>query len=560
MSASSDRTMLERLRCIALEVNPITFRIEAVSPTVREILGYDVDECREPDFILHRLVFSGDTEYVATRLMEVFESRRVDFSFRGVRRDGSTVSMRAVVALGPEQEAGAPRLDVLLCEVSAVAESASSTEERLQLALESADMGVWDWNLSEWTIFWSDQVYRLHGTTREEVRDLFASYDKLIDRVHPEDRQTIEQTVRHSLRTGEDYELEYRYELPDGTYRWMSVQGRIYFDDEQPVRIAGTAQDITARKVAEIAAGRELAERRRAEAELKELTETLEERVHERTLELERANARLTQEVRERARAERKLARVNRRLTQSNKELQNFAYVASHDLREPLRKIRTFADLLRCDFDDALDEEALFYIDRMQASAERMTSLIQDLLQFSRVETAGRPFATVDLNRIVLDVLADLEVAIEETGASVRAGSLPSIEADPTQMRQLFQNLISNALKFRREDVPPVVEVETEAVPEDRELVREGYRVTVKDNGIGLNEQYADRIFAPFQRLHPEYDGTGMGLAICRRIVERHHGTITVSSTVGTGSTFIVDLPRHQMNAFDEVREDGDAA
>jgi PAS domain S-box-containing protein len=232
---------------------------------------------------------------------------------------------------------------------------------------------------------------------------------------------------------------------------------------------------------------------------------------------------------------ERKLA--EERLRQSNSELEQFASVAAHDLQEPLRKIQAFGDRLQTRSAATLDEQGRNYLDRMLGSAGRMRTLISDLLTFSRISTKGQSFVPVDLNKIAHEVISDLEVRISQTRGRVDIGPLPTVQADPLQMRQLLQNLIGNALKFRKPDEPPLVTVSGK---------RAGafYEITVRDNGIGFEEIYLDRIFQVFQRLHgrQEYEGTGMGLAICRKIAERHGGTITASSAPGAGATFIVKL------------------
>lgn len=229
------------------------------------------------------------------------------------------------------------------------------------------------------------------------------------------------------------------------------------------------------------------------------------------------------------------------RLRRSNKELEQFASIAAHDLQEPLRKVQAFGDRLQTRAGTALDAQSRDYLARMLVSATRMRSLINDLLAFSRVTTKAQPFARVDLAVLVREVITDLEVRIQQTGGRVDLGLLPVLEADPLQMRQLFQNLIANALKFRRPEEPPVITVES---------TRAGswWQICVRDNGIGFEEKYLDRIFEMFQRLHgkDEYEGTGMGLAICRKIIERHGGTITARSAPGAGATFILKLPVHQ--------------
>jgi len=229
------------------------------------------------------------------------------------------------------------------------------------------------------------------------------------------------------------------------------------------------------------------------------------------------------------------------RLEQSNRDLQEFAYIASHDLQEPLRKVLAFGDRLANKYGQVIDETGQDYLKRMREASLRMQTLINDLLTFSRVTTRAQPFTQVDLNELAREVISDLELQIDRTGGKVEAGELPTIEADPTQMHQLLQNLINNGLKFHRQGVPPLLQISATNT-------RKKCRIMVKDNGIGFDLQYLNRIFKPFQRLHSrqEYEGSGMGLAICRRIVERHAGEITADSTPGKGSTFIVTLPISQ--------------
>ena len=241
-------------------------------------------------------------------------------------------------------------------------------------------------------------------------------------------------------------------------------------------------------------------------------------------------------------------------LTRSNTELEQFAYISSHDLQEPLRKIQAFGDMLANQYRDVLGDEGRDYLLRMQGAAKRMQGLINELLNYSRITTKAQPFVAVNLNDVVRHVLIDLETRIQETGGRVELEPLPTLEGDPTQMRQLLQNLIGNSLKYHRADVPPVVKVQSRllALPE-RAFPSQGppiqsCEITVEDNGIGFEQKYVDRIFAPFERLHGrgEYEGTGMGLAICRKIVERHGGTITARSIPHQGSTFIVTIPLKQ--------------
>ena len=249
-------------------------------------------------------------------------------------------------------------------------------------------------------------------------------------------------------------------------------------------------------------------------------------------------------------------------LMRSNRDLQDFANIASHDLQEPLRKIQTFSELLQDRYRDAIDEPGLGYIQRIVDSAQRMQALILDLLIYSRVTSRGQPFDPVDLNEVVRSVLNDLEIQIEETQAEIVVNNLPTIDADATQMGQLMQNLLSNALKFRQAGIRPLIRVYAQVYIETREHNKTGQslqccELRVADNGIGFDEKYLDRIFQPFQRLHGrgDFQGTGMGLAICRKIAERHGGSITASSRPGEGTTFIVRLPVSQTNKERQIHE-----
>jgi PAS domain S-box-containing protein len=321
------------------------------------------------------------------------------------------------------------------------------------------------------------------------------------DHIHPDDAPRVLNELGLLFKSGHHVQ-EYRFHHKNGGYRWMRDELVLVKDEAgNPLEVVGYWVDITDRK--------------RAEETVKAYAERLE---------------------------------------RSNRELQDFAYVASHDLQEPLRKIEAFGDRLQSKCGDALSEDGRMYLERMRNAATRMRSLINDLLTYSRVTTKAQPFVPTDLNVVLEGVVSDLHVAIERSGARIEAGRLPTIDADATQMRQLLQNLIGNALKFRKPDAPPVVTVSGERVTDTKhasstdEPDGNWCRITVADNGIGFDQKYADRIFNMFERLHGrgEYEGTGIGLATCRKIVERHGGTIEARSVPGEGSTFVVSLPaRH---------------
>lgn len=234
------------------------------------------------------------------------------------------------------------------------------------------------------------------------------------------------------------------------------------------------------------------------------------------------------------------LAHYTQELEFANQALRDFSFIASHDLREPLRKVKAFGVLLAAHYGEKLGAEGKDYIARMTSAATRMDSMLLGLLAYSRVTSQSVDFAIVDLHAVAFEVLSDLDARIMETDAKVEIGELPHITADPLQMRLLLQNLISNAIKYHRAGVPPRVSVTSRCIENNQtELI-------VQDNGIGIDMKFAERIFEPFTRLHgkSEHDGTGMGLAICKKIVLRHNGTISVSSIVDQGSTFTVTLPQ----------------
>lgn len=303
--------------------------------------------------------------------------------------------------------------------------------------------------------------------------------------------------------------------------------------------------------VGSVMVSRDAARKAHLANELQKNLVLLEERVQQRTAELTQGYALLTAEVAERRKAEEQANLLTDELRRSNRELEQFASVASHDLQEPLRKIQAFGDRLNSKFYDQLSEVGRDYLDRMLASAGRMRSLIDGLLAYSRVTNKTRPFQPVDLSQLAQEVVGDLDARLLQTGGKVVLGDLPTLDADPLLIRQLLQNLLGNALKFRRPEVPPVVQVHSRLQNVNpRGSAPTHCEITIEDNGIGFEQVYVDRIFELFQRLHgrDEYEGTGMGLAICRKIVDRHNGQITAESSPGNGAKFLIKLPLKQAN------------
>jgi light-regulated signal transduction histidine kinase (bacteriophytochrome) len=265
----------------------------------------------------------------------------------------------------------------------------------------------------------------------------------------------------------------------------------------------------------------------------------------------------LQNEIRERKASEETVIELNRqlleniaRLEAANKDLDNFTFMASHDLQEPLRKIQTFSDMLHIKYKDALDEDAIFHITRIQKSARRMQVLIQDILDFSKLTVRDESFVGSDMNTVINELITDMQPTIAEKKAVVKVDNIPSLVVNPRMIRTLFQNLISNALKYSKKDDTPVINISAKTsvihLPGSGNTKTKEYcQIFFKDNGIGFDQKYAGQIFEMFRRLHrgSDFEGAGIGLALCKKIVELHNGFISVISKVNEGSTFIVSLP-----------------
>ncbi len=407
------------------------------------------------------------------------------------------------------------------------------SEQRFRTLADAAPVMIWMADLEGNYSFFNNGWLRFAGRRAEEETGLGWRA-----RVHSEDLPGCLSAFQTAVRSGASFRREYRLRRSDGIYRWVLDHGvPLHLGNGSPGRYIGSAIDIH--------------ENKESQHLLQRLNDTLENRVRRRTAVLARLNSDLRREIDEREKAQQALAAANTLLEQRNRELQEFAYVASHDLQEPLRKIRAFTELLQTEQTSGLEDEPRYYLQRIEDAAARMSQLIIDLLAFSRVSTQAQTFRRVDLNNLVHEVLEDLEVSLTESKGRVEADDLCNLEADPVQMKQLLQNLIGNALKYRKEGEPPVIRVRgsilTRALPGFPEP-RRVCRLEVQDNGIGFDPRHEEKLFSPFQRLHSrqEYPGTGIGLAICRRIVERHSGSISATSVPGEGSTFTVLLPLEQ--------------
>jgi len=389
--------------------------------------------------------------------------------------------------------------------------------QQLNEAQEIARMGHWEWNVATNKVSWSDELFRVYGLP---VSGEGVSYEKFLAYVHPDDLTNVDTLIKQAFAEKHFSEYYHRIVTLDGHVKTLHARGEVITDENgEVIKMIGTGQDVT--------------EQKKTEKELLIKTSELEIR---------------------------------------NDELQRFAYVASHDLQEPLRKIKTYISRLQTGHEDAINEpQREIYREKIVDAADRMQTLIEDILNYSRTSSDTSHFEITDLNLVLKNVLADMEVIIETNKTIINANPLPIIEANNTQMGQVFQNLIGNAIKFRNKDVIPQIEIRWESITgsqlkmesqikahykfsgwdENKYWSREKFcKIIIADNGIGFEPKYAERIFEAFQRLttRTKYEGSGIGLAICKKIVEHHHGLIKADSEPGKGSTFTIILPLSQSN------------
>ena len=549
----------------------------------------------------HYISPQGKEYYFDTRIVPEFLDGEVN-SILAISRD-ITDAKKAEAKLKETLD----NLEKLVKERTAKFEEAykslEESEKGLAEAQKMARLGNWDWNIITNELQWSDEIYRIFG---REPQEFDATYDAFLSYVHPEDKDYLDNAVKEAFN-GKPYSMDHRIILPDGEERIVHEQGEVTFDEKNnPVQMRGTVQDITELKKAEekiqmLASAVEssddaivtktldgfvtswnkgaeqvygytaneilgqnvsILEPESVKGEIKKLDEKVKQggKVrHHQTLRLRKdgtiinasitlspildisgrlmAISTVTRDITDIKKAEEMLRLKLEELALSNAELEQFAYVASHDLQEPLRMIASYLQLLQRKYQGKLDEKADKYIYFAVDGASRMQSLINDLLEFSRVTTKAKEFEPASSEAILETVLSDLEMVIKENEATIYYDALPEIVADSTQIAQVFQNLIINAIKFRGEEPP---EIHISAKEE-----KNHWLFSVRDNGIGIDPKYSDRIFEVFKRLHKreEYPGTGIGLSICKKIVERHGGHIWVESEPGKGSTFYFTLP-----------------
>jgi len=356
-----------------------------------------------------------------------------------------------------------------------------NTQQKLNNALENGNIGIWEWDIKTGMTFIDTRTEKTLGICPGTFGNTLEALKKVI---HEEDIHHLEHALSRSISEDKPLETVYRLKADN---RFISIKASIVKDEKgMPAQMAGVCFDIS---------------------ELKKSTE-------------------------------RSLLRLSEELLRSNKELENFAYIASHDLKEPLRMVSSFTDLLARQYKNKLDERAQEYIYFAKDGAKRMYDLLDGLLEYSRVHTKGKKFTGVDLNMVLDSVLKNLSLVIKERNAAIHLDKLPVVFADESQMILLLQNLISNGIKFS----PGKPEIFISSISENQHFI-----VSVRDKGMGIDSKYYDRIFLIFQRLMPraQYEGTGIGLAICKRIIERHEGKIWIESTPGRGSTFFFSIPKN---------------
>ena len=400
---------------------------------------------------------------------------------------------------------GATKVMIDITERKEADEALSKSEEKFRLLAGSIPQFIWTSDINGNLDYFSDSVYSYSGLTREEALN-----GGWIDIVHPEDKEENIERWKAAIATGNDFFMEHRFRRHDGTYRWQLTRATAQKNSNgEIVQWVGTSTDIHDQKT---------------------FQKTLESLVEERTNELKKANL---------------------ELENMNKELSSFAYISSHDLQEPLRKIHTFGSIIMSNEYDNLSETGKRNFTRMQLAADRMSKLIQDLLTYSRSNAAEKTFEETDLSLLLKEVALEFADSINDKHGIISIGSMPKLNAIPFQVRQLFNNLVSNALKFAKEDVPPAITILSEKVSgtvidnPNADPGKEYLHVSVADNGIGFSPQYASRIFEVFQRLHgkTEYEGTGIGLAICMKIAENHKAILNASSQPGEGAVFNIYFP-----------------
>jgi PAS domain S-box-containing protein len=485
--------------------------IKFVNPKMVKMLGYSNEE------ILGKPIqYFIDPSYHDKKLKDIHDmGEDLDelYEIKFIRKDGSDLWAHVSATANYDykgQQIGYLEMFSDITRRKRAEEALEKSERNLADAQRIGHIGSWKWNIQTGELDWSDELYSIYGVdfhTFTPTMDSFANF------IHPDDKETIN-NILNQISEDKSVEFDFRIITEQNSTRILRTIAKITSHDEDgnPLIITGINQDVT--------------EKKKAEEKLQELIESGKKL----TAELKVSNEELIN-------TQYKLKETINKLEISNKELEQFAYVASHDLQEPLRMVASFTQLLERRYKEKLDEDADDYIGFIVEGANRMKDLIDDLLAFSRLNTEKKEFESTDLNQILENVLSNLKSTIEEEDAHITNDKLPVINCDSSQISQVFQNLISNSIKFHQ--TPPRIHISVEE--NDNEWILE-----VNDEGIGIDTENQQKIFDVFSRLHTrdEFEGTGIGLSICKRIVERHGGRIWVKSETGKGSTFYFTIPK----------------
>ncbi len=453
------------------------------------MLGYDsTASFKEIKAAEHYFHLTGRQKFLA----DIHAHQNMDnYDVMLKHKNGSIVHVIENVFISTDPNTGEIYYDGIVIDVTKkrIAEQVlEQSRKRLEDAELLGDMGHWHWDLTTNRFHSSTGNLRLLGLDPGSSNE---SIEKMFEKVFPEDLPMINQAITTIMETGQIENLQFRFIRPDGSIRHLVTTSKLTKNEKgEPISMFGINFDITRIKLTE-------------------------DKLHQSETSLEAKNA---------------------ELQLKNKELEQFAYITSHDLQEPIRTVASFAELLQEQLGTDNDPATKKYFDFIFSSIDRMKKLISDLLDYSRI---GRKTSVqeVDCNTILNEVIADLGAAITESGTQIQASALPLINGHPTEIKQLFQNLIMNAIKFRKKDIAPVIQISADKKAD-------AWVFSVKDNGIGIEPQHRDRVFVIFQRLHTrtEYEGTGIGLAHCKKIVELHGGNIWLESEFGTGTIFLFTL------------------
>ncbi len=480
-------------------------KLRYINKKVTELLGFTYDDIDAWQDDWKNLIFEEDNEFVTSQLQQFFEleqDKSHSFNSRLNHKLGNWRYFKTQGTVLRRGEDGKAASVLLIAQD--ITEHQTALEENIKLneILEDTqrmlDFGVWTLDFATGKAQCSKGYYRLFDYAENETPEV--TFESHMAHIPDPERKRVTALITKAKEDATEFETEHVIITQKQEKKIVLCKGKFVTDENgEVVKMIGSTMNISKVRKTE-----------------KDLDTKIED------------------------------------LNRSNKDLEEFAYIASHDLQEPLRKISTFSERLSMKFQDVLQEEGNVYIARMMAATETMRQLIDNLLEYSRITRNRQVFENVNLNTIVKQVQNDLDFILDETGTTIHLKPLPVIKAMPLQIKQLFQNLISNAIKFRRKTVPAIISISSENLSADEyathglPIDKHYYKIEVTDNGIGFEKEYATKIFMIFQRLHgkAEYPGSGIGLSICKKIMDNHEGLIYAQSKPGEGSTFTVILPQ----------------